>query len=213
MGSSIQQLKMKIGIVAAVTLINVLVVTMKTKRPLLFPPQFEKLKEDSNMNKITVHSDLSEWDVSSDEYPLTQIESILKRNNSLISFFLKPPVDPFDCSGCIETRGPEEDENICEERTRYISPKYATNTKEESMFIVNLEDETEFKQKVKVTMCLNPGESCGRGDLVLEGIETFCHQAFSYQKLLALSGDKKELVVDTFRFPSCCICKMRKVGF
>ena len=64
---------------------------------------------------------------------------------------------------------------------------------EKYKFIVNLEDNTEFRQQVnklkifdessdrpniqvKVTQCLNPEKSCGGGDLVLDDYDTFCHQ-------------------------------------
>lgn len=216
--SSFQQLNMKIGFLAVpVTFVSVFAIGEDTKpyQPVLFPDEFEQLKNGDSTNKIKLFSETSQiWDFNVEEYPLTQIQNILERDSSLLSYFLRSSSEDL-CPGCVDTRflPEEEDENICEERSRYIFPKGANNTKEKFMFIVNLDDRAQFRQKVKVTTCLNPGGSCGRGDLVLEDIETSCRQAFSEQKLLALSDNGKELVVDTFRFPSCCICKFRKVGF
>ena len=63
----------------------------------------------------------------------------------------------------------------------------------------------QYFQKVKTTICENDGEECGQGSL-FSGVATFCKQEYSDHKLVALSGDKEELEVDTFSFPSCCSC-------
>ena len=34
-------------------------------------------------------------------------------------------------------------------------------------------------------------------------------QEYSDIKLVALSENEEELIVETFQFPSCCICKVR----
>ena len=67
------------------------------------------------------------------------------------------------------------------------------------MFIVNLDDNTEFRQQVnrktlmmqcyqiiatvqvRVTQCRNPERSCGGGDLVLQDYDTYCHQVGFFQ--------------------------------
>jgi hypothetical protein len=37
---------------------------------------------------------------------------------------------------------------------------------------------------------------------------TLCKQEYAEHKLLVLSSDGKQLVMDTFRFPSCCTCQL-----
>jgi len=186
--SSFQQLNMKIGFLAVpVTFVSVFAIGEDTKpyQPVLFPDEFEQLKNGDSTNKIKLFSETSQiWDFNVEEYPLTQIQNILERDSSLLSYFLRSSSEDL-CPGCVDTRflPEEEDENICEERSRYIFPKGANNTKEKFMFIVNLDDRAQFRQKVKVTTCLNPGGSCGRGDLVLEDIETSCRQVRFFSAL------------------------------
>jgi len=98
-----------------------------------------------------------------------------------MSYFLTTTSED-SCSGCFEQRflmEEEEEKNVCQERSRYIYPKGAENTKKKFKYIVNLDNQAEFQQKVKVTMCLSPGESCGLGELVLENVETKCRQVRS----------------------------------
>ena len=91
-------------------------------------------------------------------------------------------------------------ENVCDEKTEYIYPKAAKNENGEFMFIVNNPDGSfKHRQLVKVTICTRSDEECGHGDVCRSTQTT---------KLVALSKTGEELVVDTFSFPSCCICKV-----
>ena len=85
-----------------------------------------------------------------------------------MSYFLSTTSED-SCSGCFEQRFLEEEEeerNVCQERSRYIYPKGAENTKsnnqlityyitqhllivEKFKYIVNLDNQAEFQQKVR----------------------------------------------------------------
>merc|ERR1712215_74958 len=103
-------------------------------------------------------------------------------------------------------------ENICPITLDYIKPKAVMNKNGKFMFIVNQKvDAEEYFQIIKVSLCSNVGEECGRGQ-IFSSSPTVCMQEYADHKLVALSETGKELVVDTFSFPSCCTCKF-KDGF
>merc|ERR1711971_33452 len=110
------QLKMKICILSLNIVLVALLVLFKldTRATILFPHQFEELKNSKLNNstsgeelnnstaEIPVTSDESKiWDVRPEDYPETLIKNILERNNSLISYFLKSSEE---CSNCVDTR-------------------------------------------------------------------------------------------------------------
>merc|ERR1719495_613118 len=99
-------------------------------------------------------------------------------------------------------------ENICDVDTKYIKPRAAKNKNGKFMFIVNHpEGADEYIQLVRVATCKSAGEECGQGRLA-NSISTKCNQEYLDHKLVALSAEGEELVVDTFSFPSCCTCLM-----
>lgn len=85
-----------------------------------------------------------------------------------MSYFLTTTTED-SCPGCFEQRflmEEEEERNVCQERSRYIYPKGAENTKSNSLvityyvtphllivekfkYIVNLDNQAEFQQKVR----------------------------------------------------------------
>merc|ERR1711945_71504 len=103
--------------------------------------------------------------------------------------------------------------NICGLTTSYIKPRAAKNKDGEYRFIVNHPDGAdEYLQVVRVSTCNSNDEQCGGG--IIEsaglGLETKCQQEFSDHKLVALSATGEELVVEEFRFPTCCTCLIRE---
>ena len=100
----------------------------------------------------------------------------------------------------------EDLENICDVKTSYITPRAAKNKDGKFRFIVNHPDgDEEYTQLVRVSVCSAAGGQCGAGlGLGLE--RTMCRQEYSDHKLVSLSEEGEELVVDTFSFPSCCTC-------
>jgi hypothetical protein len=108
------------------------------------------------------------------------------------------------------TEAPEDGfENICGLTTEYIMPRAAKNKDGQFRFIVNHPEGggEQYIQLVRVARCAGAGEECGWG--VMAGVKTRCQQEYLDHKLVALSEDGEELVIDTFTFPSCCTCLMK----
>jgi len=97
--------------------------------------------------------------------------------------------------------------NMCDHTEEYIRPRAAKNKAGHFRFIVNSPEGggEQYVQLVKVTKCLGAGEECGWGQLE---VTSKCHQEYTDHKLVALSENGDELVIDTFKFPSCCTCQM-----
>ena len=74
------------------------------------------------------------------------------------------------------------------------------------MYIVNQpQNQSDLVQIVRVTTCHEEGEECYKGELSRR-LVTRCKQEYMDHKLVALNIEAKEVVIDTFRFPSCCSC-------
>ena len=138
-------------------------------------------------------------------YPDFIMKSILSSDLKVTQFLdknkpiLEPRISNFDF----------DFENVCNEHTEYIFPRAAKNKDHKWMFIVNrLEGDTEahYRQMVKLTKCASPGFECGEGEVF--AAETKCVQEYSDHKLVALNETENDLIVDTFSFPSCCLCKI-----
>ena len=72
---------------------------------------------------------------------------------------------------------------------------------------------TELTQVVKVTTFRQDGQESYKGDLTHRHV-TRCKQEYMDHKLVALNMEAKEMVIDTFRFPSCCSCYVdRSIGW
>jgi len=100
-------------------------------------------------------------------------------------------------------------ENVCSMSTTHIMPKAARNKKGQFKFLVNGgEGSEDYIQLVKISQCLGAGEACGKGKIFTREV-TECRQEYTDHKLVALDEEGKELIVDTFSFPSCCSCIMQ----
>jgi len=119
----------------------------------------------------------------------------------------------------IEVRSRErfdEFENVCESVERTIAPRVGTNSQNQQRYLVNgqsgLEEMDTLVRTVHVVECLGSQqdgsrEECGAG-LVFGGTRTECKQEYMEQRMVALDMERGELVVETFRFPSCCSCRV-----
>jgi len=143
-------------------------------------------------------------------YPARTItKAFAQQGTTLKSMFTKNILSqPIARSGGFEL---QETDNVCTSMSRDIRPRAAKNKNGEWMFLVNgfetNTEEGELVQLVATSTCLGHGASCGHG-LLFSGQVTECRQQYSDHKLVALSGEGKELVVDTFQFPSCCTCHL-----
>jgi len=169
------------------------------------------------------------WCDAPEEYPEEQImKAVIKQKQTFKDIFdtkdksqdfisiSQPPTNRNESFIGIATRiSPLDDQfkNICGLTTSYIKPRAAKNKDGEYRFIVNHPDGAdEYLQVVRVSTCNSDNEQCGGG--IIEsaglGLESKCQQEFSDHKLVALSATGEELVVEEFRFPSCCTCLIRE---
>lgn len=154
-----------------------------------------------------LHSD--KWYERPRGYPRHNIARILSNNSVSVSKFFNARKEEDEIvSSFLNTRILADDyENICDEDTHFIYPKQGTNKKGQNMFIIN-EADTEYRQLVRITRCQGAEEPCSKADID-SSYSTKCVQEYSDIKLVALSENEEELIVETFQFPSCCICKVR----
>jgi len=98
----------------------------------------------------------------------------------------------------------------CDSEESFVYPRTARNRKRQWRFVINVpgeDGEDNYVQAVKVEKCIRQGESC---NIASSGYETtVCRQKYTYRRLLAFSEDGSQYV-DSFRFPSCCVCYQQK---
>ncbi|XP_055620637.1 protein spaetzle 5 [Toxorhynchites rutilus septentrionalis] len=90
---------------------------------------------------------------------------------------------------------------LCQIREMYVTPQAALNTKGNWMYVVNQENS---RQLVKADLCAS--SECSNLCNLPNGYNTKCEQKFAQKRLLTLDGDGQSLYVDTYWFPSCCVC-------
>lgn len=183
---------------------------------------------DESMNEI---SDEKSSYKQHQSYPTGKIVEMLNKSRSdsrLNSYFETPegkgsilttrigPVQEDSPRGRSRI-GDDEWANLCHETTSYQYPKLAKNTAGVPRYVVNSDgaDElSEYRQKVKMTRC-DGSTGNQEDDDVIHGnggvcetlsLVTGCRQEYADHKLVAVDEDGKELIVDTFRFPSGCTC-------
>ena len=101
-----------------------------------------------------------------------------------------------------------EEDNVCRTLRRRLQPQGAKNTRGEFVWILNRPaGKEEYIQVVETTVCQDVGSQCLDGGL--SGLKTSCRQEYVEHKLLALDAEGKQIVMDTFRFPSCCTCHLQ----
>jgi len=151
---------------------------------------------------------------NANDYPETEIMKILEnQGEKFIHLFNNETKKEEQSSERIEPRartGAVADwKNLCETTVHYTRPRIAKNKDGVSMFVVNFNGTdpklSQYQQQVRVTKCL--GENDGMcGSLTNVDVMTKCQQEYTDHKLVALDPSGKELIVDTFIFPSCCTC-------
>ncbi|XP_071039782.1 protein spaetzle [Parasteatoda tepidariorum] len=98
---------------------------------------------------------------------------------------------------------------VCPQYSRFFFPKAAVNENDQWAFVVN--DVDDYVQAVMSEMCEQEDTPCR----YLDGVLPFehssrCRQKYAYKRLLALHPNQKKTYTDAFRFPSCCVCYVKK---
>ena len=185
---------------------------------IIYPDKFKQLIRENKMfpnmqAKLNLTPECAEnstlW-CNPYNYPELQINQLLQENKIIKQLLDKDKDQVVQVQRPSAAAVDDGFENICDEDTEYIHPQAAKNRDGEFQFIVNNPRfYPEYRQLVKVTTCTWPEQECGHGD-VFSSFSTSCKQEYSDHKLVALSKTGEELVVDTFSFPSCCVCKVHR---
>ncbi|XP_062550795.1 protein spaetzle 5 [Armigeres subalbatus] len=92
---------------------------------------------------------------------------------------------------------------LCQTREMFVTPQAALNTKGNWMYVVNHE---KSRQLVKAEICTS--SECSNLCSLPNGYNSRCEQKFSQKRLLTLDSDGQSLYVDTYWFPTCCVCTL-----
>ncbi|XP_031629375.1 protein spaetzle-like isoform X2 [Contarinia nasturtii] len=170
----------------------------------------ERIREDETNSTMNHHgtymanvsrcadSNLS-YCTNDTSYPMDIIEKLLRKQ-------LHKYADAFGSdmiSTNISTRyGGADEITLCDYYEEVIYPKSGRNQKGVDMFIINTND---HKQGVRVSKCVNNGQTCRMSENFPNGYRTECKQHFVYRELLTLAPDQT-ITRDKFEFPACCSC-------
>lgn len=95
---------------------------------------------------------------------------------------------------------------LCATFSRVMFPRYGRTTNDEFRFIYNPRDGSQLRQSIKVKECVAEGERCSG----CRGLETACRQQYSHHKLVAFDEEEGATFIESFKFPSGCVCN--KIG-
>ena len=110
----------------------------------------------------------------------------------------------------VQTEDSQEDyTNICMSVRRERRIRASRNRNGDFQFIVNsLNGTRTYSQIVPITVCTNPDQECGHGNL--QGVSTKCKQEYRDIRLLVFTRERR-LAFDLFTFPSCCVCLIKSL--
>ncbi|GFU37105.1 protein spaetzle [Nephila pilipes] len=136
-----------------------------------------------------------------ENYPETQIRNAI--NYSSDEF-----LELFGSSSITSRKSIMNEDTVCEQQSKIFYPRAAANENDEWTYVVN---DNDYVQTVMAEICVNANHECR----YLEGnlpprVTSRCRQKYAYKRLLALHPNKKKTYTDSFRFPSCCACYVKR---
>ncbi|KAG5874016.1 hypothetical protein JTB14_025798 [Gonioctena quinquepunctata] len=140
-------------------------------------------------------------------YPKGAIKKLLQKNKKKYAHLSGSVIKPTD-EMIPQVRSEYIDSNVC--RTRQISkrPLVAFDAKMKQKFIVNVEG---YQQIVTYETCVDENSACFGNDHWPNDFQTFCKQAYSMVRLVAVNHSGK-LEYAYFPVPSNCVCAYKKLG-
>ncbi|XP_054707756.1 protein spaetzle-like [Uloborus diversus] len=100
------------------------------------------------------------------------------------------------------------EETVCSQQARLFYPKAAVNENDQWAYVIN---DVDYVQAVMAEICENEDKPCTYLDGALPaGVSSRCRQKYAYKRLLALHPNQKKTYTDAFRFPSCCVCYIKR---
>ncbi|CAB4066319.1 unnamed protein product [Lepeophtheirus salmonis] len=173
-----------------------------------------KRVKDKNFNNISQKNLCGgqEFCENPDVYPTALKEGMQTEGRSASSYVSNSPIDILP-SQLREMDGDKETP-VCVSIHEYIIPKRAITKDNNYRFIINSEKfgNSSLVQKVLIGKCHSPGSECTLGSNIKPsdyGLKTVCRQNYTFKRLLAVS-DSGEEMVDSFKFPSCCVCHYKE---
>ena len=144
------------------------------------------------------------------DYPIRTINRIISTQPNFIIKLSK--TISYDIRPKRDTKGHFK---ACPTTEMIIKPRVGTNAHKQQRYLVNnLTSKRGEKliQTIRVSICDTQfGESCAGG--FFYGINTICKQQFSWQKLIAYDIERKQLIMESFTFPSGCSCLIHSPTF
>ncbi|XP_055953621.1 protein spaetzle-like isoform X2 [Argiope bruennichi] len=109
--------------------------------------------------------------------------------------------------------GDLDEDTVCKQQSRIFYPRAAVNENDQWAFVVN---DVDYIQTVMAEVCENPDGPCryysDSGILPLEHTAS-CRQKYSYKRLFAFNPNGTYTYIDSFKFPTCCQCYVKKEYF
>ncbi|XP_014289447.1 protein spaetzle 5 [Halyomorpha halys] len=99
--------------------------------------------------------------------------------------------------------------SLCPTNSQFVTPKAALNNQGNWMYIVNQDSNARYTQLVLAETCRT--SQCNGICSIPNGYSSRCEQQYVQKRLVALSGDGKNLYTDKFWLPHCCICQITQI--
>jgi len=142
-----------------------------------------------------------------------QLELEMKKSEHILSVQQRQKRQTMEPTDIIESeenqrnrRQTTDPDQLCPTVASFVMPRAGVNAKGDWMFIVNMPEETQYRQLVRSEICIS--DNCRGLCGVPPGLTTKCSQQFVQKKLIALDPSGDKLVEDVFWFPSCCVCQI-----
>ncbi|XP_050293921.1 uncharacterized protein LOC126734373 [Anthonomus grandis grandis] len=171
------------------------------------PPKYTQ--ENATINTIV---DL-EYVEEDPMYPYDAIRDFLNKNHLLKQYFAGrteiTPAHSYSADFDLVPRGgvPEDSyETLCRIKNyKVLHPKRLKNVNNEWKTIINIQNE--YEQGVELKVCVGENKACPHMDSLPFAISTYCFQDYITKELMVYNSTRS---FDLFRFPSCCVCKIKK---
>lgn len=181
--------------------------------PIVFPNSMNVKKQSASINKFIpepqeiLKCSLNEsFCIKIDNYPRQDLFNLFRTSKFMsTSYFGTDTVNEIND---LETRLSNSNlQPFCESKEDVIFPEAGITKNNEWRYIIQdpNNDNTSFKQGIRVEKCINAGTTCKFNDLLPIGYTTTCVQKYIYKKLVAIK-DSKEIYYESFKLPSCCEC-------
>lgn len=179
--------------------------------PIVFPNSMNEKMQSLNKfvpeQQVIEKCSLNEsFCIKVDNYPRQELFNIFRTSKYMsTSYFGTDTVNEIND---LETRLSNSNlQPFCESKEDVIFPEAGMTKNNEWRYIIQdpNNDNTSFKQGIRVEKCINAGTTCKFNDLLPIGYTTTCVQKYIYKKLVAIK-DSKEIYYESFKLPSCCEC-------